>query len=134
MSKYRIWEQNGLNYVTLTVVGWIDIFSRQRYRDIVIESLRYCQKEKGLHIMGYVLMSNHLHMIVGTERYALSDVLRDFKKFTANQILKSIETEPESRREWLLYLFSFMQSTIPTIGITSFGNRTITQLACGHWK
>ena len=107
MSKYRIWEQNGLNYVTLTVVGWIDIFSRQRYRDIVIESLRYCQKEKGLHIMGYVLMSNHLHMIVGTEKYALSDVLRDFKKFTANQILKSIETETESRREWLLYLFKF---------------------------
>ena len=107
MSKYRIWEQNGLNYVTLTVVGWIDIFSRQRYRDIVIQSLRYCQKEKGLHIMGYVLMSNHLHMIVGTERYALSDVLRDFKKFTANQILKSIETETESRREWLLYLFKF---------------------------
>jgi putative transposase len=39
--------------------------------------------------------------------YALSDVLRDFKKFTANQILKSIETEPESRREWLLYMFKF---------------------------
>ena len=107
MSKYRIWEQNGLNYVTLTVVGWIDVFSRQRYRDIVIESLRFCQKQKGLHIMGYVLMSNHLHMIVGTEGFALSDVLRDFKKFTAHQILKSIETEPESRREWLLYLFKF---------------------------
>ena len=107
MSKYRIWEQNGLNYVTLTVVGWIDIFTRQRYRDIVIESLRFCQQKKGLHIMGYVVMSNHLHLIVYTEGYALSDVLRDFKKFTATQILKSIETEPESRREWLLYMFMF---------------------------
>jgi hypothetical protein len=38
MSKYRIWEQHGLNYVTLTVVGWIDVFTRQRYRDIVIET------------------------------------------------------------------------------------------------
>jgi putative transposase len=107
MSKYRIWEQHGLNYVTLTVVGWIDVFTRQRYRDIVIESLRYCQKQKGLHIVGYVLMSNHLHMVVYTEGYALSDVLRDFKKFTATQILKSIENEPESRRDWLLYLFKF---------------------------
>ena len=52
MSKYPIWEQNGLNYVTVTVVGWIDIFTRQRYRDIVIESLRFCQQNKGLHIMG----------------------------------------------------------------------------------
>ncbi len=107
MSKYRIWEQHGLNYITLTVVGWIDIFTRQRYRDIVIESLRYCQQHKGLHIVGYVIMSNHIHMVVYTEGYALSDVLRDFKKFTATQILKSIETEPESRREWLLYLFKF---------------------------
>jgi len=73
----------------------------------VIESLRYCQQHKGLHIVGYVIMSNHIHMVVYTEGYALSDVLRDFKKFTATQILKSIETEPESRREWLLYLFKF---------------------------
>jgi REP element-mobilizing transposase RayT len=107
MSKYRIWEQHGLNYVTLTVVGWIDIFTRQRYRDIVIESLRFCQQQKGLQIVGYVLMSNHLHMIVRTEGYELSNVLRDFKKFTANQILKSIEKEPESRREWLLQLFKW---------------------------
>ncbi len=107
MSKYRIWEQHELNYVTLTVVGWIDVFTRQRYRDIVLESLRYCQKQKGLHVVGYVLMSNHLHMVVYTEGYALSDVLRDFKKFTATQILKSIENETESRREWLLYMFKF---------------------------
>ena len=61
MSKYRIWEQNGLNYITLTVVGWIDIFSRQRYRDIAIDSLRYCQQHKGLHIVGYVII-NALHI------------------------------------------------------------------------
>ena len=107
MSNYRIWQQHGLNYVTLTVVGWADVFTRQRYRDIVIESLRFCQQQKGLHIVGYVLMSNHLHMIVHTEGYELSNVLRDFKKFTANQILKSIQTEPESRREWLLNLLKW---------------------------
>ena len=107
MSNYRIWQQHGLNYVTLTVVGWADVFTRQRYRDIVIESLRFCQQQKGLHIVGYVLMSNHLHMVVHTEGYELSNVLRDFKKFTANQILKSIQTEPESRREWLLNLLKW---------------------------
>lgn len=105
MGKYCIWDQQGLNYLTLTIVGWIDIFSRQRYRDIVVDSLLFCQKHKGLHIVGWVIMSNHLHMIAYTDKLDLSDVLRDFKKFTANKIIASIQQEPESRREWLLYLF-----------------------------
>src|SRR5699024_917061 len=37
----------------------------------------------------------------------LSDILRDFKKYTANQILKSIRRDPESRRVWLLKHFSW---------------------------
>ncbi len=107
MSRYKIWEQQGLNYLTLTVVGWIDIFSRQRYRDIILESLRYCRENKGLHVVGWVIMSNHIHLIVFTESLDLSDVLRDFKKFTAHKILESIRQEPESRREWLLHMFKY---------------------------
>jgi putative transposase len=107
MGKYRILEQHGLNYLTLTIVGWIDIFSRQRYRDIVIESLKYCQEHKGLHVNAYVIMSNHIHLVGYAEGHELSHVLRDFKKFTANQILKAIQEEPESRREWLLHMFRY---------------------------
>jgi putative transposase len=107
MSRYKVYDQNGLNYLTLTTVGWIDVFTRQRYRDILIESLKYCQEHKGLMICAYVIMSNHIHLIARTEGYALSDVLRDFKKFTAHEIIKAIETEPESRKEWLMYLFKY---------------------------
>ncbi len=46
MSKYKIWEQQGLNYLTMTTTGWIDIFSRQRYRDIIIDSLSYYRETK----------------------------------------------------------------------------------------
>ena len=108
MSRYKVWDQSGLNYLTLTTVGWIDIFTRQRYQDIVIDSFKYCQEKKGLRLCGYVIMSNHLHFIAYTEGgFQLSDVLRDFKKFTANSILKSIQNDPESRREWLMYLFKY---------------------------
>ena len=110
MSKYRIWEQQSFNYLTLTTVGWIDIFSRQRYRDIVIDSLKYCREHKGLHVVGWVIMTNHIHLIVFTESLDLSDVLRDFKKFTAHKILESIRQEPESRREWLLHMFAYFAS------------------------
>ena len=38
-TGYRIEDQSALYYLTLQVVGWIDVFSRQRYRDIIIDSL-----------------------------------------------------------------------------------------------
>jgi REP element-mobilizing transposase RayT len=114
MSRYKILDQKGLNYLTITTVGWIDVFTRQRYRDIIIDSLKYCQEKKGLRVCGYVIMSNHIHIIAYTEgNNDLSDVIRDFKKFTANGILKSIKTEPESRSEWLLYLFKFFAKFQP---------------------
>jgi REP element-mobilizing transposase RayT len=59
-------------------------------------------------------MSNHIHMIAYADgNNDLSEVIRDFKKFTANGILKSIQTEPESRSEWLLYLFKFFAKFQP---------------------
>lgn len=59
---------------TLTTVGWIDVFTRKNHRDAIIESLKYCQKEKGLIIFGYVIMSYHIYMIVNThESFLLND-------------------------------------------------------------
>ena len=55
-----------LYFVTSTVIDWLDVFTRPLYKKIVIESLEYCQKEKGLDIYAWVLMTNHLHMKVGT--------------------------------------------------------------------
>jgi putative transposase len=108
MPRYRILDQKGLNYLTCTIVGWVDVFTRATYRDIIIESLSYCQRAKGLRIFAYVLMSNHLHMIVKAEgTQQLSAILRDFKKFTSRQILEAIEKGSESRKEWLLHVFSY---------------------------
>ena len=93
-------------YITMTVVGWLDVFTRKNHRDVLLESLKYCQKEKGLIIYAYVIMSNHIHMIVQTsEPHQIKDTIRDFKKFTSKKILFQIQNEPESRREWMLKIF-----------------------------
>lgn len=44
-----------LYFVTDTVVDWVDIFTRPKYKHIVLESLKYCQQEKGLHCCCTVL-------------------------------------------------------------------------------
>jgi len=41
MGKYKIHNQKSVHFLTLTVVGWIDIFTRAAYRDILINSLKH---------------------------------------------------------------------------------------------
>ena len=96
-------------FVTDTVVDWVDIFSRPVYRHIVMESLQYCQKEKGLIIYAWVIMTNHMHMIVGRSGdNKVSDIMRDFKKFTSKAILHTLLVESgESRRDWMLNRFEY---------------------------
>ncbi len=36
-----------LYFLTATVVQWVDVFTRKEYADMVIASLKHCQKEKG---------------------------------------------------------------------------------------
>ena len=108
---YTIKEQEKAHFITATVVDWIDVFSRKNYRDSIIECFDYCIKNKGMILYGYVIMSNHIHMIIQSNDGKLSDLLRDFKKFTAKTILEKIQSEPESRREWMLERFKLATKT-----------------------
>ncbi len=95
-------------FITITVLDWIDVFTRPRYRHIIIDSLEYCQKQKGLIIHAWCLMSNHIHLILDAkEGYNLSEIIRDFKKYTSKEIIKAIQEYPESRRDWMLNRFEF---------------------------
>ncbi|KAA9325630.1 REP-associated tyrosine transposase [Adhaeribacter soli] len=105
-----------LYYLTLTVVDWVDIFTRPVYRHILLDSMRYCQQQKGLELYAWCLMTNHLHLIASAkEGKNLSDILRDFKKFTSKALIKALQEEPESRREWLLDRFAFAGTCDPKI-------------------
>ncbi|MTK53912.1 transposase [Paludibacter sp.] len=106
-TGYKIKEQDALHYLTFQIVNWVDLFTRLVYRDIVIDSLRYCQEKKGFEIYVFVIMSNHVHLLARSNIGKLSDTIREFKSFTAKQMLAAIESEPESRREWMLNIFEF---------------------------
>jgi putative transposase len=93
-------------YLTLTIEEWIDVFTRPVYKHIIVDSLNYCASNKGLEIYCWCLMSNHLHLIASAkEDENLSDILRDFKKYTSNALSEAIKEIPESRRDWMLNLF-----------------------------
>lgn len=104
---FIIRDQAKPHYITATVVDWVDVFSRKSYNDCIIESLEFCIKNKGMILYGFVIMSNHIHLVIQSKNNKLSDLIRDFKKFTAKTILNKIETEPESRADWMLKRFEF---------------------------
>ncbi len=103
-TGYQIAEQSKLHYLTFLVVYWIDIFSRKAYRDLILESLSYCRQNKSLEIYGYVIMTNHIHLLVRSGIDNLSGTIRDLKKHTSKAIVEIIESGRESRREWMLRL------------------------------
>lgn len=107
MSGYRIYNSQLPHFVTFTIVDWIDVFTRQVFRDIIIESLEYCRQKKGMQIFAWVLMPNHLHLIIRAKgEKSLSEIIRDFKKFTSKRIVKELVTNKiESRRSWMLWMF-----------------------------
>lgn len=107
MAGFKIHNHQQAHFITFAVIEWIDIFTRPIYKEIVVKSLQYCQKNKGLRIYGWCIMTNHIHLVISAkEENNLSDILRDFKKFTASSVLKKLENNTkESRKNWMIWLF-----------------------------
>ncbi|MFC0184487.1 transposase [Pseudarcicella hirudinis] len=81
------------------------MFVRDEYKRTVLESWRYCQKEKDLEIYGWCIMTSHIHMIVGSKGRALDKVVGEMKSFTSRALRKMIENhQGESRKEWLIWM------------------------------
>ncbi len=108
-EQYKFNDPEGLYFITSTVVDWVDVFTRPEYKLIIIDSLKYNQEHKGLIIHAWCLMTNHFHMIVSSRPgISLSDIMRDFKKFTSKALVKEISEISESRKNWMLKRFEYV--------------------------
>ena len=107
-GKYKVGDNALPHFITFSVVGWIDVFSREQYKEIFVESLKYCQENKGLILHAWVIMTNHVHLIVSSNTNKIEHLVRDIKKFTSKMIIEAINENPgESRREWMLGIFNY---------------------------
>ena len=104
-TKYKFRDQSKLYFVSFAVVYWIDVFIRNEYKDILLDSWRYCQKAKGLELYAWCIMSSHVHIIMGTHADNMENILRDMKRHTSEKLREAITTNSkESRREWMLWM------------------------------
>ncbi|MEQ8628041.1 transposase [Ekhidna sp.] len=125
MSELRKANTDATYFLTFTVVGWIDVFTRSRYCDIIIDSLKFCSENKGLDVFSYVIMPSHIHMLARHEEGKLNEIIRDFKSYTAKEIIRTIDQEQgESRMEWLLEMFREYASTQKQNKVYQFWQKT----------
>jgi REP element-mobilizing transposase RayT len=87
-NSYRVFtDQHYAYFVTWTSVDWLPLFDKEPYRQIVLDSLNYFRTEKNTQLNAFVIMPTHLHAILWPEiGISLSDVIRDFKRFTSREI------------------------------------------------
>lgn len=106
MSERYKFTHDDPHFITFAVVGWVDVFTRRSYAEFFLESLAYCQKQKGLQLYDVVVMPNHVHLIARSANGTLGGIMRDLKTFTSKELVKRIAANPqESRKEWMLRIF-----------------------------
>lgn len=87
-------------FVTCAIVDWLPVFIDRPYFETVVESLRFIRATKGLQIVAFVIMPTHLHLVAFPEENVnLSNVIRDFKRFTSQAL--STQMERGGHESWL---------------------------------
>jgi len=103
--KYKFHNPEALYFVSFATVYWIDVFIRNEYKNVLIESWQYCQQNKELNIHAWIIMTSHVHMILSSQTNKLENIMRDMKSYTSHQLRKAINENPkESRRKWILLM------------------------------
>ncbi len=99
-SIYKILNQEGLYFVTSTIIEWLPVFKNEFYYNILLEAIKYSQIKKNLKLYAYVLLDNHFHLIVTGDN--LTNVFKSIKGFTAKEIIKQLKSD---QNEEFLELF-----------------------------
>ena len=103
--KYKFHGNDKLYFISFATINWIDVFVREDYIQVIIDSWKHCQEKKGLEIYGWCIMTSHVHMIVGSKKDKIEDIVRDMKKYTSSTFKTILKTNNfESRKEWIIWM------------------------------
>jgi putative transposase len=79
-------------FFTATNLEWKKLLKPDKYKDIIIGSMKFLVKNKRVKILSFVIMENHIHLI--WQMLPDNDpeaVQRDFLKYTAQRIQKDLQ-------------------------------------------
>ena len=87
---------------TATINEWKHLISDDACKRIIIDSLRYLKEQKLIHLLAYVIMPNHIHLIWKLNDYNGKELpSASFTKFTGHQFQKHLRnTHPALLEEY----------------------------------
>ncbi len=98
MPVRPVFDPNHLYFITTTAVDRTHLFRRDVVKRIIADSLNYMRVSGWINLHVFVIMPNHIHIIVRfLEGHTLADVMREFKKFTSKQIIRQYQAEDNHR-------------------------------------
>lgn len=96
-SRYQFTESKGPYFITLTIVEWLPLFVSRNYFEIISDSLTFYSEKGGFQVLAYVILENHLHLIL--TGHDLSRSMRAFKSYTAKKIIEQLKADG---KKWAL--------------------------------
>lgn len=107
MSRnYKFHNPEGLYFISFATVFWIDVFVRPLYFECLVKNLNYCVDKKGMEVYAWCIMPSHIHLVFKSNIKKPEELIRDFKSYTAKELIALINNNiEESRREWLINAF-----------------------------
>ena len=94
-------QENLIYYVTTVTQNRLPLFVQASFIILLYDSLHFYRHKLNFKLLGYVIMPDHLHLLLWPiGEPTISDIMRDFKKFTATRIIRQVEVE--NRQDWLM--------------------------------
>ena len=88
-------DTSHLYFVTATINGWKQLFLKASHRQIILDSLIWLRKQERMFLYVFVIMPNHLHLILKPRNQSIGQLLQEFGSFTAHAILKELRKEEQ---------------------------------------
>jgi len=103
MPVHPNFDPDHLYFVTTAAERHVHIFKREAIIRIILDSLHFLRKNMRMELFIFVIMPNHIHFIGRfSKEHTLSDVMRDFKRHTARQIIRQLQVEEHTKELGLL--------------------------------
>lgn len=97
-KRYHI--EGSIYYITSVVYNRMKIFVHPSFIIPIIDSLNYYRFQYFCKLIGFVIMLDHIHLLLYPEKeVAISDFMRDFKRFTSGRITR--QAKIEGNAEWI---------------------------------
>ena len=100
MTEKRYRMEGSIYYITSVTYNRLKIFTQPAFVILLIDSLNYYRYQYSCKIIGYVIMPDHVHLLIlPRDEKAVTDFMRDFKRFTSGRIAR--QAKVEGKIDWL---------------------------------